>query len=156
MAYRIDTERAITALYSFNERTRDLLRQVIQGVTDRIAERERAKLGGHADSGSLAGSVTVSVRAFRDRLVGGQVTVGGTRRTPHANLFERGIDRTQPVPAHQRTSPLGKKFSVRAYEMKFQRPAHEFLSDALRSETPRGREEVAAAIDAAAREAGLQ
>lgn len=153
--YRVDIERAVTSLYYFNERTQALLKEVVQGVVDRIAQRERAQLATHSRTGKLANSVRTRVKVYKDRAVSGTVTVGGGKRVPYGNLFERGIDTTQAVPAHERTSSLGNKFSVKAYEMKFLRPAHEYLSAALKTEALQGKAEVQRAVSSAASEAGF-
>jgi hypothetical protein len=153
--YRIDVEKAVTGLYSFNSEMRAILSTIVRDVAERVAARERAALAGHSKSGRLASSVRVTVKEYRDRIVAGYVTVGGTRRSRYGNLFERGHDGTVTVPDHERTSEFGTKFSVKAYQMRLVRPAHEYLSAALRSEAPAGRQRVLEAVDSAAKEARL-
>lgn len=153
--YVENVERVVTDLYSFSEETRQALRSVLLSIANRIAERERASLGGNSRTGKMAASVRTTAREYGDRLVSASVVVGGTRRVRYAHAVERGFDGAVQVPAHESRSQFGKRFSVRAYERHHRVTAHGYLAAALQSEADGAAVEIGAAIGAVARRKGL-
>lgn len=153
--YVENVERVVTDLYSFSEETRQSLRLVLLAIANRIAERERASLGGRSRTGKMAASVRTTARVYGDRLVSASVVVGGARRVRYAHAFERGFDGVVQVPAHESRSQFGKRFSVRAYDRHHLVAAHGYLGAALQSEADSAPAEIGAAIGAVARRKGL-
>lgn len=153
-------DRVVTGLFAFSREVTERLTEVIRARTAVIAQAERQMLAQHSRTGAQAGSVRTTVKAFGNKvglgasMISGSVIVGGRKNVRQARVFEYGADWTVAVPEHTRERN-GNSWSVKAYQMRFSRPAHEYLTMALQAEETRFSIEVNTAIGQAITSTGM-
>jgi hypothetical protein len=107
-------ERITTPLLGFSGSVQDRLERALQGEGLAIGREAGSAMAAHAKSGRMLGSLKVRTKRYK-LSVWTSVSMGGTRSSRHAHLFERGYDGVETVRAHERVSRFGNKFTVKDY-----------------------------------------